>query len=194
MSHVISGPSGCCSLGTRPRLFVISSAPLLFIFYLFCLFFPSLSSQLALLHHSSGSGLCSVLIVFPIRLPWAPLTQVFFFPLHGTVTVHSTFLIYIIYFSCFSLSRATGGQRQCPGHLDSLITKSDSESANTKCLLIEILMILKILAFYMGQKPEDEAAAANIKFFDGTPVICFGVIWESVCWPYGRTRNAIGLW
>lgn len=25
-------------------------------------------------------------------------------------------------------------------------------------------MILKILAFYMGQKQEDEAAAANIKF------------------------------
>lgn len=99
-----------------------------------------------------------------------------FFPLHGTVTVHSTFLIYIIYFSCSSLSRVTGGQRQFPGHLESIITKSDSESAITKCLFIEILMILKILAFYLGQKQEDEAAAANIKFFVGTPVICLGAI------------------
>lgn len=37
-------------------------------------------------------------------------------------------------------------------------------------------MILKILAFYLGQKQEDEAAAANIKFFVGTPVICLGAI------------------
>ena len=133
MSRVISDPPGCCSLGTQPRLFVISSAPSLLIFYLFCLFFPSLSSPLALLHHSGGSGLCSMLIVLPIRLPRAPLTQVFFSPLHGTLTVHITFLIYIIYFPCSSLSGATGGQRQCPGHLYSIITKSDSESAISVC-------------------------------------------------------------
>lgn len=99
VSHVISDPSGCCSLGTQPHLFVISLAPSLFISYLFCLFFSSLSSQLALLHHSSSPGLCSTLIVFPIHLPQAPLT-VFFF-LHGTLTVHITFLIYIIYFFVF---------------------------------------------------------------------------------------------
>lgn len=99
MSHVISDPSGCCSLGTQPRLFVISSAPSLLIFYLFCLFFPSVSSPLALLHHSGRSGLCSMLIVVPIRLPRAPLTQAFFFPCMALLqyTSHSLFIYYLLF-------------------------------------------------------------------------------------------------
>ena len=128
MSQAVSDLLGCCSLDTQPHPydFLCSvSLSLFFIPHLFCLFFSSLSSQLALLHHSGSPGLCSTLIVFPIHLPRAPLSL--FFPLHGALTVHITFLIYIIYFLCSSLNRARGGQRQCSGHLYSLITSSDSE-------------------------------------------------------------------
>lgn len=62
----------------------------------------------------------------------------FFFPAwHSESTHHIPYLYYLLF--VFSLNRATGGQRQCLGHLYSIITRSDSELAINKCLSIEIL-------------------------------------------------------
>lgn len=71
----------------------------------------------------------------------------FFFSCMALLQYTSHFLFILFTFLCFSLNRATGGQRQCSGHLYSIIIKSDSEQAVNKCLFMRYLWFLKDLGF-----------------------------------------------